>query len=168
MINQYKQPHPPLYLENIKTIRRINQKNKYSCPFIILIGGKMSETLSLSALLTHYKRKDVQEAIICHAKDKEIAVKFGEKGFGKRPDTLQYTNDILELAKQGATSFHASEELWKNPLQLDPLMKRQELEDLRIGWDLIIDIDCIVFDYSKIAADLVIKALKFHKIKSIS
>src|SRR3989344_3794830 len=162
MINQYKQPHPPLYLENIKTIRRINQKNKYSCPLIIIIGGKMTETLSLSALLTYYKRKDIQEAIIHHAKDKEVAIKFGEKGFGKRPDTLQYSNDILELAKQGATSFHASEELWKNPLQLDPLMKKSDMENLRKGWDLMLDIDCTFLEYSKISADLIIKALRHH------
>ena len=72
------------------------------------------------------------------------------------------------MQNKSVTSFHASEELWKNPLQIDTSMKRHELDALRSGWDLIIDIDCTVFDYSKIAADLVIKALKFHKVKSIS
>ncbi len=123
--------------------------------------------IPLNVSLSHYKREDVQEEIIANAKDREIAAKFNDN-FGKRPDVLRHKNDVLELAKQGATSFHASEELWSNPLQLDTSMRRQELDKLRIGWDLIIDIDCGIFDYSKIAADLVVKALKFHKIKSIS
>ena len=123
--------------------------------------------IPINVSLSHYKRADIQEEIIANSRDREVAARFNEQ-FGKRPDVLRHASDILELAKQGATSFHASEELWKNPLQLDPSMRRQELDDLRVGWDLIIDIDCAVFDYSKIAADLVIKALKFHKIKSIS
>ena len=121
----------------------------------------------LNVSLSHYKKIDIQEEIILNSKDREIAVKFNDN-FGKRPDVLRHNSDILELAKQGATSFHASEELWRNPLQLDTSMRRQELDNLRMGWDLIIDIDCSVFDYSKIAADLVVKAIKFHKVKSVS
>jgi len=128
----------------------------------------MTDILSLSKLLLFYKNREVQNALVEHAKDKEIAVKFGEKGFGKRPDTLQYQNDILELVKQGATSFHASEELWQNPLQLDTLMKKSDIEKLRKGWDLVLDIDCKFLEYSQIAADLVIKALRHHGIKSVS
>ena len=124
--------------------------------------------LSLSTLLSYYKREDIQKEILAHAKDREIAVRFGEKGFGKRPDILTYSRDILELAKQGATSFHASEERWSNPLLLNPMMKKEEAESLRIGWDLVIDIDCPYFEYSKIAADLVIKAFKHHNISAIS
>ena len=123
--------------------------------------------IPINVSLSHYKREDIREEIIYNSKDREVAARFNDQ-FGKRPDMLRHATDILELAKQGATSFHASEELWSNPLKLDPSLRRQELDDLRIGWDLIIDIDCTVFDYSKIAADLVIKALRFHKIKSIS
>src|SRR3989344_586560 len=123
--------------------------------------------IPLNVSLEHYKREDIREEIALNSRDREIAVRYNDT-FGKRPDSLRHASDILELAKQGATSFHASEELWSNPLQLDPSLKRQELERLRIGWDLIIDIDCAVFEYSRIAADLVIKALKFHKVKSIS
>lgn len=124
--------------------------------------------ITISQILKHYKRKEIQEAIIENAKDKEVAIKFGDKGFGKRPDVLRYPNDILELAKQGATSFHASEEIWKNPLRLDPMMKRKDMEDLRQGWDLVIDIDCKFLEYSKITADLLIKALKFQGVNSVS
>ncbi len=124
--------------------------------------------ITLSQILKLYKREDVQNEIIENAKDREIAIKFGDKGFGKRPDILKYPNDILELAKQGATSFHGSEELWKNPLQLDPMMKKKDIDDLRMGWDLVLDIDSIDFEFSKIIADLIIKALKLHGITSIS
>jgi len=123
--------------------------------------------IPLSISLSHYKRADIQEEIIANSKDREVAAKFNDN-FSKRPDVLRHTSDVLELAKQGATSFHASEELWRNALQLDTSLKRQELANLRIGWDLVLDIDCGFFDYSKIAADLVIKALMFHNVESIS
>ena len=124
--------------------------------------------ITISQLLKHYKREDIQKEIIENAQDREVAIKFGDKGFGKRPDVLKYPQDILELAKQGATSFHASEELWRSPLQLDPMMKKIDAENLRIGWDLVLDIDCKFLEYSKITADLLIKALNFQGIYSVS
>ncbi|MAG08249.1 hypothetical protein CMO89_02155 [Candidatus Woesearchaeota archaeon] len=124
--------------------------------------------ISLSALLKHYKRKDIQEEIIRNAKGREVAVKFGDKGFGKRPEVLQYPNDVLSLAQKGATSFHISEEHWRNPLQLSTELKKNELDDLRTGFDLVLDIDCHYLEYSKIAADLLVKALKHHNINSLS
>lgn len=123
--------------------------------------------IDISTILKHYKREDIQKEILYNAKDKEVAVKFKDK-FGNRPDILKYPNDILELAKQGGSSFHASEELWRNPLQLDATMKRKELEDLRIGWDLVLDIDCPYWNYSKLITYLMIKALKKHAVSAVS
>ena len=125
-------------------------------------------TITLSQILLLYKREDIQKEIIENAQDKEVAIKFGDKGFGKRPDVLKYPNDILELAKQGATSFHASEELWRNPLQIDPMMKRSDVEELRIGWDLVLDIDCPIWKLAKITTWLMIKSLSELGVKSIS
>jgi len=124
--------------------------------------------INISTLLKHYKREDVRQAIIDAAQNKEIGILFGEKGFGKRPDVLVHTRDILELAKQGATSFHCSEELWSNPLQINLELKKQEIEELRIGWDLIIDIDCKFLEYSQITADLIVQALKYNDVENIS
>lgn len=121
-----------------------------------------------SKLLLHYKRKDIQKEIIALAKDREVSVRFGQGGFGKRPDVLNHENDIIELVKSGATSFHVSEEVWSNPLHIDPKLSRKELDDLRKGWDLVLDIDCDILEYSMITADMLIKALKYHGIKSIS
>ncbi len=120
--------------------------------------------IHLSTLLKHYKRQDVQEEIVAAAQDKEVAVKYGEKGFGKRPDVLNHSKDVLEFAKNGATSFHCSEELWHNPLQLDTSLRKQELDELRKGWDLVLDIDCPWLEYSQIAADLLVHALQYHGI----
>ena len=123
--------------------------------------------IAISTILQHYKREDIQKEMLANATDREIAVRFQDK-FGPRPDVLKYASDILELAKQGATSFHASEELWSNPLQLNADMKRHELEKLRKGWDLVIDVDCKHWEFSKLITHLIIEALKKHDVKSIS
>lgn len=123
--------------------------------------------IDISTRLKHYKRKDVQEAMIYHAQEREIAVRFTD-AFGKRPDVLNNPHDILELAKQGATSFHVSEEVWKNPLSLRPELRKQELDDLRKGWDLVIDIDCPVWEYSKLITHFLIQALKENGVSAIS
>ena len=109
--------------------------------------------LPLNVTLSYYKRREIQEEVIKAATNREIAVRY-EDNFGNRPDVLNNPNDILELAKQKATSFHASEELWSNPLQLSPNMKKHEIDSLRIGWDLVLDIDCSFLEYSKIAAEI--------------
>jgi hypothetical protein len=123
--------------------------------------------IHLSDSLKHYKRADVQAELIEHSLNKEIAARFNER-FGKRPDILMYENDVMELAKKGATSFHCSEELWNNPLHLRPLMSRKELDELRSGWDLVLDVDCQDLEYSKIASDLIIKELQRQGITSLS
>ncbi len=117
--------------------------------------------------LTHYKRKDIQEEMILHAQKREIAARFNDK-FGQRPDILNNPGDVLEFAKQGATSFHCSEELWRNPLLLKTEMTRKEQEELRVGWDLVIDVDCPVWEYSKLITSFIIQALKENGVSSIS
>jgi len=124
--------------------------------------------LELSKRLLYYKRKEIESAIVFSSKDREIGTRYGENGFGKRPDILVYENDVLESVKNGATSFHISEERWDNPMQLSTEMKREELDELRKGWDLVLDIDCPYWYYSKLITYLFIKALKIHGIKSIS
>jgi len=46
-------------------------------------------------------------------------------------------------------------------------MTEKELNERRIGWDLLLDIDSKYLDYSKIMAELIIKVLKFHGIKNV-
>jgi hypothetical protein len=124
--------------------------------------------IHISTLLKHYKRRDIQEAMIIAAENREVAVKYGDKGFGKRPDMLQYPSDVLEFAKSGATSFHVSEERWRNVMQISTGMKRVELDALRQGWDLVIDIDCPLWNYSKYITHLVVQEIKHHGITSVT
>jgi hypothetical protein len=123
--------------------------------------------LTISESLSYYKRKDVQRLILEHAKDKEIGIRFGDS-FGKRPDILVYDNDILESAKRGCTSIHCSEETWTNPLNINSNMRRNELDELRSGWDLILDIDCPYWNFSKLTTYVFIKALKDHGINCVT
>ena len=117
-------------------------------------------------ILKHYKRPEVQSVLVSEAADKEIGVRFLAGFYGKRPDTLHYPKDVLEFAMKGASSFHASEEIWSQPLDLGPHLKPHEVTELRKGWDLILDIDCKELEYSRIAADLVISALHHHDIEN--
>jgi hypothetical protein len=133
---------------------------------------KVEDPVVRSKILQFYKRPEIQRAIVNAARDKEIAIKGywsynGKRydGFAKRPDVLKFPQDVLDFAIKGATSFHASEELWYNPLQLNSNLKPKELNEIRQGWDLLIDIDCAFLEYSKIAAHLIIQELKNQGIK---
>jgi hypothetical protein len=124
--------------------------------------------MDLSVSLLFYKKPFVRDALIYHAQDKEISAVFHGGYFGKRPDVLVYSNDVLELAKKKASSFHCSEELWHNPLSIRTGMKRHELDELRKGWDLILDVDCPDWELSKLTTHLFIKALKHHDVSCVS
>ncbi|MBS3137236.1 hypothetical protein J4232_02275 [Candidatus Woesearchaeota archaeon] len=123
--------------------------------------------LHISTILKHYKHIDIQQTMLENAIDREVAVRFNDY-FGKRPDVLQYPNDILEFAKQGATSFHVSEEQWNNPLHLNPNLSKKDIDELRKGWDLVLDIDCKLWDYSKLITHLLIQEIKAHGITAVS
>lgn len=116
--------------------------------------------------LSYYSRQDVQDAIFSFSQDREVVPRYFE-GFGRRPDSLQYKSDILGMVKKGATSFHSSEELWHDPLQISTEMDAESFNKLRKGWDLLIDIDSKYLDYSKIAAELIVNALGFHGVKNV-
>src|SRR3989344_7726371 len=96
----------------------------------------------------YYSRPEIQKNIFEFSEKREICPRYFE-GFGKRPDSFQYAGDIFELVKRGATSFHCSEELWKDPLEVQTGMNPKQLNSLRKGWDLLLDIDSKYLDYSK-------------------
>ena len=128
---------------------------------------EISENEKRVRALTHiyYSNPEVQKAILEFAKDREVVPRYFES-FGKRPDVVQYNNDILGLVKKGATSFHASEEIWNNPLNLNSEMQVREMNELRKSWDLLIDIDSQFLDFSKIATKILIKKLEEYGIRN--
>jgi len=126
-----------------------------------MINANLNSILNL-----YYSRKDIQESIFNFCKNREVVPRYGE-GFGRRPDTLEYPSDILQQVKKGATSFHCSEEIWQNPLELSTEFQREQLDEMRTGWDLLIDIDSKYLDFSKVMAGLIIQALEFHGVKNV-
>tara|TARA_Y100000310_G_scaffold245644_1_gene250648 strand:+ start:431 stop:1984 length:1554 start_codon:yes stop_codon:yes gene_type:complete len=126
--------------------------------------GKRERIAKITQL--YYSNPKIVEAMLAFSLNREVVPRYLEGGFGKRPDTLQYGSDVAGLVRKGATSFHASEEVWSNPLNLDSNFNRREFDELRSGWDLLIDIDSPFFDCSKIAAQLIIAALEQHGIKN--
>lgn len=119
-----------------------------------------------SIIREYYFRKDIQKAILSAAKDREIVGIYKNGNFGKRPNILQYENDVEEMVKSGIISFHGSVERWSNPMMLRAGMLPKDQDELRIGWDLIIDPDCPDFDLAKISVKTIVETLKDHGIKS--
>ena len=114
----------------------------------------------------YYSQPEIKRFLYEFAEKREVVPRYYES-FGKRPDTFQFQNDILEHVKRGATSFHCSQELWKDPLEINLELSRKEFDELREGWDLLLDIDSKYLEYSKIYAKLLIEALEFHGIKNL-
>ena len=123
--------------------------------------------MHLSDIIRFYSNKEVKEHILALSKNREVVVRYNDR-VGSRPDTLLFEADIEQVLKKGATSFHASMERWKNPLLLKQMSTKKEMDSIRIGWDLILDIDCKHLAYSKISAVLLCEALEFHGIKNYS
>ena len=118
--------------------------------------------------ITHlyYSKPEIQKTLFEFSKNREVIPRYFE-GFGKRPDMFQYPADVFELVKRGATSFHCSQELWGNPLEIQTGMPAEKLNELREGWDLLLDIDSKYLDYSKILAQQILKVLKFYGVKNV-
>ncbi len=114
----------------------------------------------------YYSRKEVQEAIFEFCRNRETVPRYLE-GFGKRPDVLDYPTDIIALVKKGATSFHCSEEIWSDPMKINTDMTPELYDQIRSGWDFLIDIDSKYLDYSKLAAKLIIRFLEHHGVKNV-
>jgi hypothetical protein len=119
----------------------------------------MGEKRVRSIVKIFYSNPKIRDVLFKFARDREVIPRYFES-FGKRPDTIQYPSDITGLVNRGATSFHASEEIWENPLEINSEMSSSEFSEVRKSWDLLIDIDSPYLDYSKIAAKLIIKELE--------
>lgn len=124
--------------------------------------------MNMQKIYNWYSRESVQKALLEVAKNREVVVVFNNGHFGKRPNVIQYPQDILQAISEGAVAFHGSVERWLNPMQLDVGMSREQLDNLRIGWDILIDLDVDSFEVAKIATKVFIEALKDHGIKSFS
>ncbi|MBW2968154.1 hypothetical protein KY362_06730 [Candidatus Woesearchaeota archaeon] len=126
------------------------------------------DPVTLSKVLKHYKRREVQEGIVEAARSKEAVGSYGGKGYAKRPDVLMYPNDVIEQVMNGVTSFHVSEEIWSNPQRISIELKNNEYNALRVGWDLVLDIDCPWWEFSKITTWLFVRSLQEHGVSAVT
>ena len=115
----------------------------------------------------YYSQKKIQKAMFEFCKNRETTANYNNEFFAKRPDTFDYPTDIMDFAKKGATSFHCSEEIWLDPLKINTDMTPEEYNEIRSGWDFLIDIDSKYLDYSKIAAKLLLEQLENHGVKNV-
>ena len=123
--------------------------------------------MDLNQIKVHYSRKEVQKELLRLANGREVQAWFGEIR-GRRPEIVNFEGDIIDLVRQGMTSFHISEERWRDPLTLESGLAKRQLDELRVGWDCLLDLDSKNLEFSKYCADLIIDALKFHDIKNYS
>ncbi len=115
-----------------------------------------------AAVIKYYSRHDVQNSIANVARDREVAGANVEGGYFKRPDAILYPRDVYERARIGVVSFHCSVERWNQPLSI---VTGSNLEELRKGWDLIIDIDSKVkVEHGRAAAAVIVDFLKDYGI----
>ncbi|OGI12656.1 hypothetical protein A3K64_03705 [Candidatus Micrarchaeota archaeon RBG_16_36_9] len=112
-------------------------------------------------ILKHYLNPIVQKEILSVAKDREVVGSLEDGSYLKRPDVLSYPKDIEEKVKNGAVAFHCSVERWSQPMQLSTNLKQEEIENLRNGFDFLIDIDAKVkLEHATAAAKVVYEFLK--------
>ncbi len=115
-------------------------------------------------IMEYYSRDDIRDALFGFSKQRETVGVYRSGSFGTRPNMLAYPSDIEQMVREGVVEFHTSLERWSNPMAL----KQDNYQDLRIGWDLILDLDCKLFEHSKIAASVLCGALREHGISGFS
>ena len=121
-----------------------------------------------SIAIKYYARKEIQKAILKFCSDREIAIRF-DIYYGKRPMVIDYLFDIYSIIKKKPTSFHCSEERWLNPMLLeDKNLSETNKNENRIGWDLILDLDGVDFEYAQIAGRIIIDFLNELGVKNVT
>ncbi len=115
-------------------------------------------------ILSYYSREDIQKAMLKVCEKREIAGVFETGAYSKRPNTIMYPADMLAMAKSGVIEFHSSLEHWSNPASL----KEGNYNELRVGWDIVLDLDCELFEHGKIVALVLVKELKKFGVNNVS
>lgn len=82
-------------------------------------------------LWNYYSRESILKAIAEVAKDREVVSVFRDGRFGKRPDVIQYPQDVIQAVANGTVAFHGSVERWQQPMKLDVGMTKTDLDKLK-------------------------------------
>jgi len=108
----------------------------------------------------------IARALADEFEGKEVAAKFWDK-FGKRPDMIESQAEVIDFAGKGVTSFHISEETWTDALKIETGMSESQYNEIRSGWDLVIDVDAPEFNFCKSVTAAIVKALEDFGIKTM-
>ena len=123
--------------------------------------------MNLYHITKYYSNPKVQQEMLKIAKNREVVGSFRDGSFFHRPDTMEYPKDIEERVKKGITCFHCSVEHWKSPMQLSSQLRGKELDELRSGYDIIIDIDSKAkLEHASITARIIYEKLKDLGVKA--
>lgn len=115
----------------------------------------------------YYNREDILEKILNSSVNREISFALKDGNYSSRPNIIDYPRDILQMVRKNAVSFHGSVERWENPMRISTGMKEDELDGLRSGWDLIIDIDSALgLEAAKLATQKVLRFIEKEDVKN--
>ena len=123
--------------------------------------------------INYYKKREIQKALLEACTDKEVGMRFElsdistAKGYMIRSEVLTTPFEIFEFAKKGASSFHVSEERWTNAREFAKPLTQKQINELRKGWDLIIDVDFKIWEATKLIVDAIIRLLRNEGIENI-
>jgi hypothetical protein len=115
-----------------------------------------------------YSRESVQKALIEAGKNREVVSVFKDGAYGKRPDVIQYPADVTQAVAEGTVAFHGSVERWNQPMKLDVGMTKVELDNLRQGWDILLDPDVKDFEIAKLVVKQIFEMFKDHGVTNYS
>lgn len=120
----------------------------------------------LNIVKEYYSRKEIQEFLVEFGKNREVVSVYKDGKYGERPDVLLSSADVISKVEEGAIAFHCTAERFENPMLLSAGMLKEEFDNLRIGWDLVIDVDVKDFEIAKIATKCLIQTIKNYGVKS--
>lgn len=112
----------------------------------------------------YYSRDDIQEALLSFSRDREVVGVFRNGSYSTRPNVIIYPNDIIAMVREGSLEFHSSIERWSQPMNI----RTDNYDQLRTGWDMILDLDCRAFEHGRVAAQVFCRALEMHGIENYS
>jgi len=113
------------------------------------------------------ENREIVEDIVKISYNREVGYLLENLKFGSRPSVIENAGDLFTLIDKGAISFHISLERWSNPLMLKDVKSKKEMNNLRIGWDLILDIDTEDIEISKIVTKEIVDFLYEKRVKKV-
>jgi hypothetical protein len=125
-------------------------------------------SIAINNLIKFYQNnKEILEDMVKISQNREVGYLLSNNSFGHRPSKIETEDDIINYIKKGAISFHISLERWIDLNILSEKVSKKDLNEYRLGWDFIIDIDTKSLDLSKITARIIFDYLKEKNIKPI-